>query len=532
MGRGRRGVLIGKWSAFSFFLLFFFLPIILLVFRFSVANLWELIYRYRHVVFFNIYQAFFSALLATILGSMISYALARRRFPTIVKAFFGSFSKVAFVMPGISMAMGFLLLFGKDGFLNYILKFFGMELDILYTFPAVILGHAFYNTSVTVYITGSVWERLDGEILEAAEIDGSNDFQIFWNIEFPLLFPSFVSSFLLSFVYSFTSFAVVMTIGGPRYSTLEVLIYKYIFGYTKLQSALALAFVQLLIVFISSITASILASTKIPAGVPRVKNPGIFSYLMLFVPGFIIVLPVVLSFIGGFYCFGSFSLLPFNKLFKEGFYFVGLDFSGVVFQSILIGTISAVIAVSVSLTTSFFSSRGYKSFYFLPILPSAISTATLSFGTLLVAWILNVKSFFYVPVVHSLLAIPFVHMLFDSGWRSIPQYIEDCALLDGASTAVKIFKIYFPLLKSHIIRGFLLSFAISMSDLAGVLILSGGEIVTFSRAIHRLMSGRHILSARALNTIFMIVVLAVLAAGEFISVNYFKFSTKNMKNLR
>lgn len=61
------------------------------------------------------------------------------------------------------------------------------------------------------------------EIIEAARVDGANNWQIFWKIKFPLVLPTVGIVGILTFVGNFNAFDLVYTIkgalAGPNFST-------------------------------------------------------------------------------------------------------------------------------------------------------------------------------------------------------------------------------------------------------------------------------------------------------------------------
>jgi thiamine transport system permease protein len=65
-------------------------------------------------------------------------------------------------------------------------------------------------------------------------------------VTLPLLLPALGAAGLLTFIFCFTSFGVVLILGGPRFATLEVEIYRQTVDLTNLTGAAALALIQLL----------------------------------------------------------------------------------------------------------------------------------------------------------------------------------------------------------------------------------------------------------------------------------------------
>lgn len=74
------------------------------------------------------------------------------------------------------------------------------------------------------------------ELLEAARVDGSSRFQMFWQIKFPLLLPMVGIVAVLTFVGNFNAFDLIYTmkgaLAGPDFSTdiMGTLFYRTFFG--------------------------------------------------------------------------------------------------------------------------------------------------------------------------------------------------------------------------------------------------------------------------------------------------------------
>ena len=458
----------------------------------------------------NLLQASISAFVATMGGLGISYVLARRDMPGILRSMVHSVSKVSFVFPGISMAIGFLILFGRNGILNSLLGMFGLRLDILYTFWAVVLGHAFYNIPVVVYITGTLWERMDGEILEAAQIDGASGIEIFRFVELPLILPSLVSSYLMAFIYSFTSFAVVMTIGGYRFRTIEVEIYSRV-SLLDFRGAAALTLVQMSVVSSAAILASLLRPSEFPSGTPRREKMRYSDFITLIFPLSLVLVPMLSATISGLLEKDAFELLM-----RRGWGFLGVEPRKVFLDTFVLAMISSTVVTSVSLLTSRASSMGSKLSSVLMTIPTAVSPAVLAFSYLALSLNagVDVHPIVALSILHSVISAPMVHRILESGWRGLPREIEEAALVDGANAVQRFLHVQLPLMLPSIVRSFTLGVAISMGELAGVLVISGGDFVTLSSAVYRLTSSRHLPEAMALNSIFSLLVLAIFLSGE------------------
>ncbi|GIS67299.1 MAG: hypothetical protein CM1200mP6_03670 [Anaerolineaceae bacterium] len=67
---------------------------------------------------------------------------------------------------------------------------------------------------------------MDPKLIQAARCLGATRLKAFLGITLPLLTPAIVSAALLVFIFDFTSFGVILILGGPIFSTLEVAIYR------------------------------------------------------------------------------------------------------------------------------------------------------------------------------------------------------------------------------------------------------------------------------------------------------------------
>lgn len=107
-------------------------------------------------------------------------------------------------------------------------------------------------------------QAIPQELYEASEIDGASPWQIFLRITLPLLRPIIFTTILLRTIWVANSLDVIiiMTGGGPGYSTYTLPVYSYVkaykgmdFGYS---SALAVLLTIFIMIFVSSYIRKIL----------------------------------------------------------------------------------------------------------------------------------------------------------------------------------------------------------------------------------------------------------------------------------
>ncbi len=112
---------------------------------------------HRNVILFTISQALASTVLTVLIGLPGgAYIFANYDFPgkRLIKAVL----TVPFVMPGIMVALGFVILFGKGGIIAGLI---GRDPGIIYSWKAILLAHSFYNFPIVVRMVSALWQRVN-----------------------------------------------------------------------------------------------------------------------------------------------------------------------------------------------------------------------------------------------------------------------------------------------------------------------------------------------------------------------------------
>ena len=154
-------------------------------------------------------------LLTLLVGLPAAWVFARFDFPG--RRLIGALAIVPFVLPTVVVAAAFLALLGPR-------SPFGIRLDD--TILAILAAHVFYNVAVVLRLVGGVWSHLDPRTEEAARVLGASPWQAFRRVTLPLLRPAIASAASIVFLFTFTSFGVILLLGGPAVATLEVEIYR------------------------------------------------------------------------------------------------------------------------------------------------------------------------------------------------------------------------------------------------------------------------------------------------------------------
>jgi len=158
--------------------------------------------RFLKVIWFTTWQAAVSPLLAVLLALPLTWALANRQFRG--RRLARVLVTVPFVLPTFIALMD---RFGLDGDEGFFLR---------HTIWVVLLAHAYFNIAVIARSVGGFWSQLDRRQEEAARTLGASPWRSFVEITLPRLRASIIAAVSIVFLFSFTSFAIILLLGGPR----------------------------------------------------------------------------------------------------------------------------------------------------------------------------------------------------------------------------------------------------------------------------------------------------------------------------
>jgi ABC-type sugar transport system permease subunit len=131
--------------------------------------------------------------------------------------------------------------------------YFGIPLAMI----AVIIAYLWQDFGYNLVIFIAALQGIPQEIQDAARVDGTNAWQMFWHITLPLLKPTLLFVCVLTMLSSLQVFVIfdVMTNGGPRDQTtpLVMSIYENAFRYQNMGWAASISMVLFVIILIITI---------------------------------------------------------------------------------------------------------------------------------------------------------------------------------------------------------------------------------------------------------------------------------------
>jgi thiamine transport system permease protein len=464
----------------------------------------------RDVLWFTTWLAAASTLLTLVVSFPVTYVLGRYDFAgrDLVLALV----VVPFVLPTIVVALAFLAILPA-----------GLERGPF----AILLAHTFFNVAVVVRIVGTFWAGLDRRLTDAAATLGAGPWQRFRHVTLPLLAPALASAAAIVFLFSFTSFGIVVILGGPGYATLEVEIYNQAVRAFDLHAAAVLSLVQLLCVALTVAVVGRLEGRLAARGElrpersvlrrPRTGREKLVVVASLGTLGLFLVIPLLAVFERSLSAGSGHGVEGYRALARPTSTFLATPWEAVL-NSIMYATAATAIALVVGGLAAFALARPGSSKVVdgLLMLPLGASAVMLGFG-FVIAFDEGWRDFrsepWIVPVVQALVAIPFVIRIVAPTLRAIDPREREAAALLGASPQRVLREIDLPVATRGLAVAAGFAFAISLGEFGATVFLARADRPTLPVAIFRFL-GRpgelNVAQAYALAVILILVAAASL----------------------
>ncbi len=535
----------------TFLALFYFYPLSS-IFRLSLAPEGQLALTalrglvstpyYVRTLWFTTWQAALSTLLTLLAALPAAYVFARYRFRG--KSLLQALTTIPFVLPTIVVATAFTSLLGPKGWVNqFLMAVLGRDsppINLLHTLPIILLAHVFYNYTIILRMVGGFWANLDPQLEAAARMLGASPWRAFREVTLPLLRPALTAAALLVFLFDFTSFGVILILGGPRYATLEVEIYRQAVNLFNLPVAAALSLLQigctfgLMVVYTrlqQRITVPLqLRPRQITARRPRTWGERWLVGINVAVMILLLVVPLLslaersLSAGQQGYSLAYYRELSVNR--QSSIFFVPPLLA--VRNSLLFAGATVALALTLGLISAWLLARqrGRLGRLLDPVfmLPLGTSAVTLGFGYIiaLAKPPLNLRaSPVLVPLAHTLVALPFVVRSLLPVIRGIHPHLREAARVLGASSRRVWREVDLPIVGRALLVGAVFAFTISLGEFGATVLVARPQMPTMPVVIYRFLGqpgAANYGQALAMSTLLMIV-----CAVGFLAIERFRY---------
>lgn len=221
---------------------------------------------FKDAIWATIYFAVL-AVAGSMVYSLVIAMLLNRKIPA--RGFFRAVFYLPYVLPAMAVYIGWSWLYETNfGLFNYLLSLVGIN-KVMFTgsselvVPSLALISVWLSGNlIVIFLAG--FQNVPRVYLEAAEVDGANAWQRFWNVTIPSMTPIIFYNLLMSLITNLqvVTPALALTNGGPGNSScfLSYLMYIYAFRNGKLSYACAIAFISFLLIGV--FTLILFATTK------------------------------------------------------------------------------------------------------------------------------------------------------------------------------------------------------------------------------------------------------------------------------
>jgi thiamine transport system permease protein len=453
--------------------------------------------RLPRVAWFTLWQAVVSTVLTILAAAPLTWAVSSYRFPG--RRLATALVTVPFVLPTVVVGTAFLALGWRD------------------SVWAILAAHVFYNVAVVVRTVSTLWARIDPSLHEAARTLGASPWQVFRRVTLPLLRPAIAAAASIIFLFTFTSFGVVLILGGFRHATLEVEIYRQAVTFFDLPMAAVLAVLQMVGVSVALLAysryqerTSVTWTLETEADLPRPRGATRWAVAAA-VLGTVGALAVPLAALVG----RSLGTGAYARLLRTD-PIVGRPIDAAA-NSLRYAAVAMVVATVVGiLAATVIARRGSRLsrwFDVVLMLPLGTSAVTVGFGFIVALdWPVDIRaSAWLIPVAHALVAVPFMVRTTVPTLRSIEPEVREAASVLGASPFRVWREVDLPLVSRAALVGAGFSFVISLGEFGATSFIARPGTGTIPTVIYRLLSRPA--PANFGMAMALAVVLAVITAG-------------------
>lgn len=473
-----------------------------------------------HLLRMSAIQAGLSTGISLVLGVVTAWSLDRLRFWG--RGFVVGLLSTALVLPSLVVISGLIAIWGRNGWINFILNPFGLSAgSAIFGLGGILAAHVLLNGALSARVFLDRLEAIPPEKLKLGRSLGLSPLRRFLIIDLPALAGSIPGVGATIFLLCFTSFPIVLVLGGgPANQTMEVAIYESVRLDFDLGKAVILALVQL-----AACAAIIIPATRFAPVSTLFGRRSLVHWPDGGIAG--VIQPIALALLLALF------IAPLAAVLVRGF---GPSFISVLQQpafwratgtSLALGSLSALLAVTLAIALGM--SRALerarspaRTLLGLPVYTYlAVPAVVLALGFFLLARMLNVPTSVAAPVVlvlaNALLALPFAFAILSPPLEALARRNEKLIRSLGLSGRDQWFRIEWPLLGRATGYALAVSFVFSLGDLGVISLFGTADFSTLPWFMYRAFGAYRTQDAEAIAAILLILsLLAFLAIPKLL----------------
>ncbi len=449
-------------------------------------------YTWR-ILGFTLLQASLSTMLSILLGIPVARALIRQQLPGLglLRMVFA----VPLSLPVIVALLGITTIYGNSGLLGGIVPLYGLV--------GIVLAHVFFNLPLAARLLADGLENVPPESHRLAAQLNFNDWQVWQHVDWPVLRTLLPRLSALIFLLCAASFVIVLTLGGPSATTLEVAIYHALRLDFDVSRALTLSMLQvaLSILLVWGAGRLAYASPLLPSlGTTAWRQDGkrrstmLLDVTALGLAALVVLPPLVAVVLAGV------TQVHLTRLVVQAFA-----------TSVALGIASSAIVLALAWPLAQLQYRGGKTgliAQFCGIAGLIVPPAVMATG-----WFLAVRTMggspwlaaFLVTCLNAMMALPFIMTTLAPAVMRNHALHDKLCLSFGIEGWDRLRNFDFPVLRPVLGQVLLMGFVLSLGDLTAITLLGSGGLVTLPSLVAQQMGNYR--SAEAGGTALLLAVL-------------------------
>ncbi|MEG0817470.1 ABC transporter permease [Cetobacterium sp.] len=489
--------------------------------------MYEGIFSENYILFKNtMFTSIISSIGATFIGSCIAFYIVFSN-SWSGKALY-NFLLITMVSPPFVFGLSFITLFGRRGLITY--RLLGLKINP-YGWEGIVILQIIGELSFAAFLLVESFKRIDGRLIDASRSLGASQWETIKRIVLPFSFTGIIGVFFILFTKNLADFGTPIIIGG-NYSTLATEAYLTVIGRGDLSKASAmttlLLFPALLLFYCYrknlEKSNTLYSSSKGGENLNFSLSPPLLLNIFLTIvsTAFIVImfLQYASIFLSGFYNYtinGFQFTIEYFEMFKLGKY---TTFIRSIYYSIIAGTVSAVIGITISYFTERKDMKTMKFIEFIASLPYIIPGTFFGLG-----YILAFNSFpFSLTGTATIVILNCIFRQVSIGSKAgnslfskIDKNLEKAAQDLGAPKIRVISDIVFPLVKPAFMVAFINGFTTTMTTTGAIIFLiSPGASVATVEMFNTIRDGDYGLASIIAIFIIIVTFLINIIAIKFI----------------
>ncbi|MXN87922.1 thiamine/thiamine pyrophosphate ABC transporter permease ThiP [Pasteurella canis] len=468
----------------------------------------------HHVLAFSLWQAFLSAVLSILFGFLVARAFFYQHFNG--KRFILKLFSLTFVLPSLVAIFGLLGVYGGSGWLAKFSIFLGSDwTPNIYGLTGILIAHLFFNIPLACKMFLQCLQSIPVQQRQLAAQLNLRGWQFIRLIELPYLRQQFFSAFMLIFMLCFTSFAIVLTLGGgPKYTTLEVAIYQAILFEFDLAKAALFALLQCVICFMLFIFSSLWGNASTVALHSKnhwqdKQSSAVQIWqgcLIVVVTGFVL-LPLFNTAVSAFFSGKFFSLWASEQLWRA----LGYSFLIAPTAALLAVLMSVILLLLVRRLTWLHYHLFAQSLLNIGTMILAIPTLVLAIGLFMLLREIDFSTIHLFAIVvccNALMAMPFVLRILAVPMQNNMLYYEKLCESLNIQGWQRFKLIEWQALRAPMQYAFALACTLSLGDFTAIALFGSQDFTSLPHLLYQQLG--HYRSQEASVTAFILLLLCLL----------------------